>query len=392
MNDSVRKNIIATFSKKHFLAEFTFHKNEFINIGSTEHEFADMVIWLEDEIVIFQFKERNPKSIGNIDNERKWFQNKILKKSKEQIKKTIEYFEKNRSIVVKNVKGHTFNLKTSDDIKFHKIIIYIHSSHKAVNLKKYVSKKVGFIHILDYPDYLLICEILDTPIEIIEYLNFREDLLKHYNMDISSEKSILGAFLKCANLDNFREEISLGEQSGFSMMKYENVVDKLIKDKSDYDIEYILKGIEERIYTPQESDTDYYQYLIKFAKMHRSERKCFKERWDKCAVDILQKEIIKPYRIILQNTSCGLIFIPLIREYYDKRFSILQKLTELSKYEFKLPRHIGISFCKVGKSVDIGFCYTEHEWKPDVQLQRILKENYPFRPVKRKSIQRYKFD
>jgi len=392
MDDSAFRELIALLHRNHFLSEFTFTKNEFTPKGGSEEEFADGVIWLENEMLVFQIKERNASKIGDIESEKKWFFNKILNIAKKQIKKTISYFKSNQDITIKNIRGHSFNLKTNENIKFHKIIIYKHATWKAIALKKYISKKVGFIHIFDYPDYVLVCEILDTPTEILEYLAFRDELLTKYNIDISSEKSLLGAYLKYANLSEFRKLLPEGKQFEEIILELETVVERLIKNKSDYYIEHILESFYERLYTPQKDNTQYYKILIELVKMHRSERKHFKERWDKCLIDLLGKDEEKPYRMIVRKSDCGFIFIPLLKIYCENRFSILQKYTMLSKYDLKIDKQIGISFCKTDKTVFIDYGYSESEWKPDKQLEKILKDKDFFRPMKKRYIQRYKFN
>src|SRR5690625_3116747 len=87
------ENIVAKISSNLFYKEFTFDKNDFYPEDGKK-ELADTVLWLGDLLFIIQVKERNPNEIKSEAEENAWFDNKVLKKAKEQIANSIEYLNK----------------------------------------------------------------------------------------------------------------------------------------------------------------------------------------------------------------------------------------------------------------------------------------------------------
>jgi hypothetical protein len=45
-----------------------------------------------------------------------------------------------------------------------------------------------------------------------------------------------------------------------------------------------------------------------------------------------------------------------------------------------------------GEYLSINWCYIAKEWEYDREMERLLKDNFPFRAVKEKYITRYSFD
>ena len=80
------------------------------------------MIWLDDLLILIQIKERNHAD-AKTDQE-KWFQNKILKKAKNQVKNSLRFLKEEQHIYISNPLGQTFDLKTADIWKVHNLIIY----------------------------------------------------------------------------------------------------------------------------------------------------------------------------------------------------------------------------------------------------------------------------
>jgi hypothetical protein len=383
------EKLLNEINNKIFLSEFTFAKNKFKGLNEEQVEFADCVIWYGDKLILFQLKEREKSLIKDYEEEKKWFLNKVQDKAKDQIKDSIKYLSQDHPIEIENIRGHTFNVKAIDVKDVFKIIIYKHDKLTALNLMMVESQKAGFIHIIDYYDYLMICNVLDTPSEIFEYLGFREQLLKENNILIKYEKNILGAYLKYISYEEFKKE-QKNKSFDLIVISFDEVVDNIILDKKTYDIGDILDKAGEKM-CAQAPSTDYYEILSQLARMGRSERKLFKERWDKSIEDISKDESVQPYRIIIATSKCGVIFIPLKTSDYDKKEAILKSFTIASKYEQKIKMHIGISFCKKDSLVYIDWCYIESEWRQEPNIDKLLAENNPFRPLKANYIERHKF-
>ena len=175
MQKTKSENNISNINSNVFFKEFTFSKNDFKDLDTNQKlEFADNVVWLDDILFIIQIKDKE----GENGNEKKWFENKILKKAVLQIKSTLNYLESYNEISIQNEKGHFLNIVNAQNCKTkRKIIIY--DSHESFpedlrQKKFYQSSKIGLVHLFYAEDYYWICKFLITPAEIDEYLEFRE--------------------------------------------------------------------------------------------------------------------------------------------------------------------------------------------------------------------------
>lgn len=102
-----------------FYREFTFDKNDFRASDGNKVELADNVIWLDDLLILIQIKERNPDEI-KVDQWR-WFQNKVLKKAKNQVKKSLQLLNEEQHIFISIPLGQSFDLKTADIKRIHNL-------------------------------------------------------------------------------------------------------------------------------------------------------------------------------------------------------------------------------------------------------------------------------
>ena len=135
------EELIAQLNANIFLKEFSFSKNNFTPKGSSELELADHVIWLDDLMIVYQFKERTGGK-SSVNSEKKWFEKKILQNAKNQIRDTLIYFKKYEDeIIIPNQRGHIFNMKFNQIKSFIKIII--HLSNK--QLPEYYKNKKYYI-------------------------------------------------------------------------------------------------------------------------------------------------------------------------------------------------------------------------------------------------------
>ena len=83
------EQIITTINLNMFYREFTFDKNDFRASDGNKVELADNVIWLDDLLILIQIKERNHADAKT--DQGKWFQNKVLKKAKNQVKNSLVF-------------------------------------------------------------------------------------------------------------------------------------------------------------------------------------------------------------------------------------------------------------------------------------------------------------
>jgi hypothetical protein len=224
---------------------------------------------------------------------------------------------------------------------------------------------------------------------LIEYFDYRKGLIERYNIGLVSEKNILGAYLRNADFSNTVSN----SKTDLIVLNFEDVVDKLQNDKSEYDIGFILNNFEKKIYTERRAETDYYKILMALSRMTRVERKSFRERWTICCKKAMSESgIDMPYRIVSPSNETGFVFIFVPKDDFETRSNALQNITMFSKYDQKLKKQIGISFCGKDKQMYIDYLYIEGPWVYDENIEKKLSEINIFRPLRHRKVNRYTFD
>jgi hypothetical protein len=253
--------------------------------------------------------------------------------------------------------------------------------------KFHISRSAGFIHIIEVNDYAGICLTLCTPAEIIEYLNFREKYLTTI-LDASKEKekSILGRFLISRDCPDLRLDSKVED--------YSYVVDRLIQNKEEWDIKNIIETIPLASYehTISEHNLDYYSIILELSWLYRTELKFLKDRFLRCVDSANAGNFDLPYRMVGALRQCGIVIMSLQPDLMEKRRLALGNFTLAHKYELKLPRAIGIVIVNKSEGLIVDYLFIESEWKKDTLIEKLLNENYPFRPLKTIGIDRYKFE
>ena len=374
------EKFISAINSNIFFREFTFSKNQFmVDHGKEQLELADNFIWLDDILFIIQIKERNKKGKSS---EIKWFENKVLKKAVHQIKNSIKYLYKFKNIIIVNEKGHEFNVAEAKNITPQKLIIYTPGNNFPQEKrfqKFYISKEVGYIHLFHSEDYLWICNYLITPFEINEYLSFRKQLYcKHQTiLDAFPEQYVLGHYIETINIDHINP-------------KYVENIKNMKNDIEEFDISNIISNFQSKIYH-KHNNRDYYQIIKELAKLHRAELREFKKRYLKAIEKSEDLEFTMPYRMTSLNSNCGFVFIPLHVKYLKNWKNAIMNLTKAHKYDQQLDKCIGIILCHnvKEKHYEINWLYLENPWVFNPEVEQILKENFPFRGVKRKILYRY---
>ncbi len=374
---------IAELNSNFFFKEFTFSSNKFkIDEKGQELELADNVVWLDDLLLITQIKERNKSSNSNDEN---WFKSKVLRKAVKQIKDTISYFEIYKDISIPNEKGHILNVSEARKIEPIKLIIYApdNSFPESLRFQKfYKSRDIGLIHLFHIEDYLWICKYLITPFEIREYLNFRISLfLKHEEiLNSFPEQYVLGHYLETLDVSVINP-------------KYIENLKNLVHDEREFDISFIIENFKGKIRIDSES-LDYYAIIKELAKLNRADLRGFKERYLLAIEKSKEQDFTLPYRITSLNSKCGFVFVPLEYDRRDNWNNAIINFTEAHKYDQKLDKCIGMIVYQhpTEKYFDVNWCYSESKWVHNEEFEKLLKENFPFRAVKKEKTFRYYVD
>lgn len=170
VNDS--EKILSAFAKLYFFEELVHDTLQFATEGSSEKEVADLLLNLGDVIIAIQLKWRNDKNAtGNELQEIKWL-GKKCKDAKGQVKESIGYIRSGVLPAFSN--GRNQSISLNSDAKIIPLVIFMNKEIKSYDhiLKKHSEEGMD-INCLSFEDFQKMCEILLTPIEIVEYLEWR---------------------------------------------------------------------------------------------------------------------------------------------------------------------------------------------------------------------------
>ncbi|CAM4282441.1 hypothetical protein [Corallococcus exiguus] len=370
-----------------FLKEFSFAQNNFSPQPEKSLELADHIVWIKDQIIIYQLKERIPDGPMSAETEIRWFQNKVLKKAKTQVRDTLNYLNSYPNIAIKNQRNHSFTISKDQVTQIAKIILYAvpyDPPQEFRDTKHLESSTSGFIHIINVLDYIGICQSLITPAEIWEYFDFRETVIRKWPERASriKEQALVGQFLS-------------GELDFWPEAHYESYLTSHSNDLESFNIMPFLNGLQERLTPVQgaaQGEFDYYKILREFAQLNRADLRALKERLLWCLKTCQSGEMTKPSRIAVPRTNCGFVFIPVPAEFRNDPLSGMIAITRAAKYEDKMAREVGTAISYNKPYFDMLHCFLEFPWATDPELEQEMRESPILRTARFEIAQRYKFD
>lgn len=359
------EKILTDINQNIFYREFTFDKNDFYTMAGNKVELADNVIWLEDWIILIQIKERNADEAKV--SQVKWFENKVLKKAKQQIKQGLRMLNSEEQVNVTNSLGQTFNLRTADIRKIHNLIIYHlnEDPHPDVaGVKMYNCTDGTFVHIISSIDYKYLCHFLMTPAEMNQYLDFRKQLLSQLIDKRVPEQYIFVHFMQCPDCLDFQPELL-------------NDFTALCKQLDDENSNISMLSFIARLGSTLKVDDPNYRIIVReLAKMDRYEMKAFKER----LLSVLESEpnnlpcTLKRFASL--RTDTGYVLMKLRRDMEYDWINALQNLTLQFKYKHRLSRCLGVvvMHTDIDHMIDLNWAYTEGPWEYDQALEDLCRQ------------------
>ena len=367
-----------------FLKEFTFHNTKFRPTPEVEVELADYIVYVSDRILVFQAKEREEECrTADLGAELRWLDNKVVRKATRQLRHSIEYLQRHSPITALNNRNHEFSISHKGRT-IHNVVVFDNQTlnDRSDVCKFHNSRTAGFIHILSKPLYTLILDTLSTPAEIFEYLTFREEVLFGYDgvSTTIDEKALIGQYL-------------YGELKNHPNSQYEQYLSRLENDNYDFDLSIILTQYGEKVfyYGKSASVTDYYAILEQFARLNRSYLASIKKRFAYCLEKIRENSSGLPTRLYVPEIPCGFVMMPITQERVDIRLNYLQIITAAAKYDFRMPKQVGICFSLDQEEVLVDWCYIEGPFQTNERIEAMLKDNYPFPKVREEVVNRYRF-
>lgn len=265
------EKLLSSFSENYFYKELVYADLKFTPIGGTEIELADLIINLEDIILAIQLKERNEKDRTQDKNiEEKWLKKKC-KKAKEQIKDTISYITSEKVSFI-NARGKKTIINPNAEVV--PLVVFENDSISEYEhlLRNHTNDGLA-VNCMSIYDFKLMCKQLLSPIEIIEYLKWREVFYKNngpINLLITETNN--GFVLSKPQKNENLVQQYLYEKYG------ENAI---YEDRLYYELfrQYVLVLYEHK---EIESEINGCYEVIKFlAHLFRDEIKCFVERTEK---------------------------------------------------------------------------------------------------------------
>ena len=182
MNKS--EQLLSAFSEDYFFKDLVIDDLCFTPEGASVMEVADLVINLGDIIIAIQLKSRNDEDqTDNSTVEIKWLQKKC-KIAKGQAKETLQFISSGTLPTFCNKRGQSVTLRP--DAEVIPLVVFENSQiGEYPHLLRKHSDTGMNINCMSFPDYCEMCRVLITPMEIIEYLEYRKAIYEeHGNIDI----------------------------------------------------------------------------------------------------------------------------------------------------------------------------------------------------------------
>lgn len=379
---SVERFIASDLHNLLYLEEFVFPASKFIPSGSTEVELADAVVALDETLVILQIKERDLKSVGDEETERIWFQKRVLKDATRQIRATLAHLAAANSIIVANRRGRDFDLASARFSSIIKAVVYRAADSLPADCRSirfYQSKTAGFIHIIEYADYVRLSEFLRVPEEIRLYFSYRERVLTEHASQCGSlhEACLLGGFIEGDD----------AIPSAASYMQLHRSVD----DEETWNLIPLLRGLHDH-QRREEFSNDYYRILAAFMRLPRSMWREIKKRFQIAVEKATLDKFALPYRVSDPMRDIGVIIVPADSGYSSRddwdelKVKMLITMTELHKFDHRLSKCVGILVAKQGEMFDIQWCMIDGPWENNPALRAKLDADSPFRPTSEETL------
>lgn len=300
------EKLISSFSEKYFYKELVYSDLKFnlCDGKGTEVELADLIINLEDVVLAIQLKERNENDRTQDKSiEEKWLKKKC-KKAKEQIKDTISYIN-NEKVAFVNVRGK--ETKINSDAEVVPLVVFENDSISEYEhlLRSHTCEGLT-VNCISIKDFQFMCQELMSPIEIIEYIKWRQKFYeKNGTINLLITETDKGFFLCKPHKHETLVHQYLYEQYG---------EESLSEDKFYFELfrEYVSVLYE---HTEEVSETDGCYEVVKFlAHLYRNEIKCFAERVDKALAIAKEKKFklvgtlrnpVSKYAVVFTATEQG---------------------------------------------------------------------------------------
>jgi len=341
-------------------------------IPSDPHpELADRLLLTNDLGFIFQLCEREPKVITKAGDLEKWAAAQVVRRGTRLIQNTRALLANYTALSLVNHFGHRLTVAPRDPESLMGVIVYrVPAQSRPFRVARFKRVRNGtFVHILRDIDYFEICDHFVTPAELVDYFNFRRDMLLGWDPPTTavSEMALIGQYL----LEDFESPPD---------QRLERAA-RARRSPAACEFSFVLDSLAAKIASQEEefADTDCYHILSELAQLGRFELRALSEQLRLALESVRADRFELPYRMASSKTACGFVILPLTREFHDRGYDALAGLASASKHELDLPRQVGIGMWKDSEFVDIEWLFLSGSNSADPAIDEQLAQSYPFR-------------
>jgi hypothetical protein len=378
---SLLHDFIAQQHANVFSRAFSFATTQIPTTSEKEPDIADRVLLLDNVGFIYQLREREQKVASKTGDVEKWVAGQVVRKGVRRIQTTRELLASYVSLSVVNHFGHRINVSSRNPESLVGIVIYRvppkTRAFRAARFKQY--RNGGFVHILRDTDYFEICHHFITPAELVDYFKFRRDILLSWDPPSTavSEAALIGQYL----LEDFSSppssslERAARARGGPTACEFSFVLDSLGAE---------IAGLEEEETEEHDGESsangdDRYEILTELGLLGRYDLRALKQQLRLSLEAVRANKFELPFRMASATTGCGILIVPIMREFHERAYEALQSLSLASKHELDLEKQVGIGMWKDTEFVEIDWIFLKGKNPPDPALDERLAQRYPFR-------------
>ena len=334
-------------------------------------ELADRVLLTDNIGFIFQLCEREQKVVTKAGELEKWASTQVVRRGARLIQNTRELLASYTALSLVNHFGHRMTVSPKDPESLVGVIVYrVPPKSRTFRIARFKRVRDGtFVHILRDTDYFEICDHFVTPAELLEYFNFRRDILLGWDPPTTAvtEMALIGQYL----LEDFESPPD---------QRLERAA-RARRSPAASEFSFVLDSLAARIAAQDEhdADSDYYHILSELALLGRYELRALAEQLRLALESVRSNRLELPYRMASSKTGCGFLILPVTREFQDRGYDALESLARASKHELELERQVAIGMWQTGEFVDIEWLYLRGANSPVPEIDERLTQHYPFR-------------
>jgi hypothetical protein len=365
-------------NNEHFLPQFTYPVTKFELSRGQTRELADHLVLVKGRGILFQLKQRSTDATGSL---REWFENKVKKKGKVQIRNSLKLLKVCREIPATNSRGRRTVIQTEQIRELHSVICFqIDDAPCSEDFQRWiVSGSAGFVHIFDMNTYGLVLSRLVTLSEVLEYLAFREGVVLrwHHEGRMPSEPALLGQFIH-------------GDDNARPSEDYAAEIERASNNRDEFDLSYFLKEFERDMPSFDPEKNEHEEILAEFALLNRTELGEIRKRLLLCLkYSASDEDLFTCYRMIVCGTGSCFLFAGFGAQAQCPVETAFLNLAMACKYDTKVERQVAVGVWKQGKTFRFRWCLIDAPWVYMKEVEDRLKGFNPFGELKQRRVSRY---